>query len=254
MADRKTRAKRAVTERKRANTKTSSTTKTTGNYSANSSNIELPILNQNDLESDKPVEVNTFIGGGVTYDKSGKSSVEVPNIQTVDINSIGGNVRFPDLTPIDDITKPNITNKCDEKTKNAAISEYDQGINYELVAQKYNSYTAERYKTLVSAYKSYSEGLKSVAELEKVKQQFVEVLKQQSVTQDKITQYIDQAHKTATGQAKLPYSIAEREAGLNETKSKAKKAFYKAKNAEDEALAFINGVDNSTANTSSTNK
>lgn len=253
MADRKTRAKRAVTERKRTATKTNPT-KTTGNYSASNSNIELPILNQNDLDSDKLVQVNTVIGGGVTYDKSGKSSVEVPNIQTVDINSIGGNVRFPDLTPIDDITKPNITNKCDEKTKNAAIAEYDQGINYELVAQKYNNYTAERYKTLVSAYKSYAEGLKSVAELEKVKQQFVEVLKQQSVTQDKITQYIDQAHKTATGQAKLPYSIAEREAGLNETKSKAKKAFYKAKNAEDEALAFINGVDNSIANTSSTNK
>ncbi|MEO1431226.1 MAG: hypothetical protein AAFV71_19620 [Cyanobacteria bacterium J06633_8] len=254
MADRKTKAKRSVAARKRTSTKTTNTTKTTGNYSTSSSNIELPILNQGELNNDKPVEVNTVIGGGVTYDKSGKSSVEVPNIQTVDINSIGGSVRFPDLTPIDDITKPNITNKCDEKTKNAAIAEYDQGINYELVAQKYNNYTAERYKTLVSAYKSYAEGLKSVSELEKVKQQFVEVLKQQSVTQDKITQYIDQAHKTATGQAKLPYSIAEREAGLNETKSKAKKAFYKAQNAEDEALAFINGVDNSTANTSSTTK
>lgn len=251
MPDRKTRAKRAVSERKR---NTTSNTKTTSGYSETNTKIDLPTITQNDLDNDKPIQVNTVIGSGVTYDKSGKSSIEVPNIQTVDINSIAGNVSFPDLTPITDITKPDIRNKCDEKTKNAAIAEYDQGINYEQVAQKYNAYTAERYKTLVSAYKSYAEGLKSVAELEKVKQQFIEVLKQQSVTQDKITQYIDQAHKTATGQAKLPYSIAEREAGLNETKSKAKKAFYKAKNAEDEALAFINGLDNSTANTSSTNK
>lgn len=242
MADRKTRAKRRASER----TSTASTSKTTqtktSTHTDNSVKVDLPQVDLTKTNESDDVQVS--LNGGVNYDKSGFGSVTVPGVTSVSFDTVSQSVQYPDFTPIGDITKPQIADdqKCDERTKDLAIAEYEQAINYQIVAQKYNDFTAQKYKTLVSAYKAYGEGLKSLSELEKVKQQFVEVLKQQKVTQEKIVGYVDAAHRTATAEAKLPYTIAEREATLNETKSKAKKAFYKAKDAEDEATMFIQGL------------
>lgn len=244
MANAKQRAQRKTATRKTASkTSTPKATATKNTYNDASSPVTFTPITADTFKQDATVE--TRVNSGVTYNPQG-GRVTLPGIQddAVTFDSITGRIRQPGFVEIGDITKPNISDdrKCDERTKNAAIAEYDQAINYEQVAQKYNQYVGEQYKTLTEAYKAYNEGLKSLAALEKVKQQFVEVLKQQGVTQEKIVGYVDQAHKLAVAKAKLPYSVAEREAQLSEAKSKAMKAYHSAEAANEDALTFINGL------------
>lgn len=240
MADRE-RAKRAVNARMRNKASTSSTSSSNSNYSAGSgSKIDLPkITDFNQLP-----EINTQINNGVTFDSNSKNvTVAIPNAPNVDVNSIAGYSKFPELAVIEDITKPGIKNKCDERSFNAAKLEYEGGIRYEQLVQLHNKYVAERWKSLTEAYRSYSQGLIAVWELEKVKQQFLEVAKQQNITQEKGIQYVEQAHKTAISQARLPYSVAGQEAELSKAKSKAQKSFYEAKKADSEVNDFIKQLD-----------
>lgn len=245
MANAKQRAQRKTATRKTATKTTASkpATSSKSTYTDTSTPVTFEKITGDTFKQDASVE--TRINSGIAYKPEG-GKVTLPGIQddAVTFDSITGRIRQPGFVEVGDITKPNIPDdaKCDERTKNAAIAEYEQGINYQQVAQKYNQYVGEQYKTLTEAYKAYNEGLKSLVALEKVKQQFVEVLKQQGVTQEKIVGYVDQAHKTATAQAKLPYSIAEREAQLSETKSKAMKAWHSAEAANEDALTFINGL------------
>ena len=236
------RAKRNVKNRKTSTgttgTGTGSTTpKATGNGSF--TQIDFPKV----TDFSKEPEVKTSVNSLVNYDsKSGSVAFEVPGIPSINFDTVAGRVRFEELTTIDDITKPGIKNKVDEKTFNKAKLEYEGGIRYQQLAQLSNKYVAEEFKTLTESYKAYAQGLVAIGELEKVKQKFLDVLKQQAVTGTKANEYIDAAHNLAISTAKLPYIVADREAKLSEARSKANQSFHKAKNAEQEALDFIGSL------------
>ena len=236
------RAKRNVKERKStAGTPGGGTTTTTPKATGNGSltQIELPKI----TDFNKEPEVKTQVNSLVNYDgKSGVTAFEVPGIPSINFDSVAGRVRFEELTQIDDITKPGIKNKVDEKTFNKAKLEYEGGVRYQQLAQLSNKYVAEEFKTLTESYKAYAQGLVAISELEKVKQKFLDVLKQQAVTSTKANEYIDAAHNLAISTAKLPYTVADREAKLSEARSKANQSFHKAKNAEQEALDFIGSL------------
>ena len=236
------RAKRNVKERKStAGTAGGGTTTTTPKATGNGSltQIELPKV----TDFNKEPEVKTQVNSLVNYDgKSGVTAFEVPGIPSINFDSVAGRVRFEELTTIDDITKPGIKNKVDEKTFNKAKLEYEGGVRYQQLAQLSNKYVAEEFKTLTESYKAYAQGLVAISELEKVKQKFLDVLKQQAVTSTKANEYIDAAHNLAISTAKLPYTVADREAKLSEVRSKANQSFHKAKNAEQEALDFIGSL------------
>lgn len=214
-----------------------STAKATGNGSF--TQIDFPKV----TDFSKQPEVKTTVNSLVNYDsKSGSVAFEVPGIPSINFDTVAGRVRFEELTTIDDITKPGIKNKVDEKTFNKAKLEYEGGIRYQQLAQLSNKYVAEEFKTLTESYKAYAQGLVAIGELEKVKQKFLDVLKQQAVTGTKANEYIDAAHNLAISTAKLPYTVADREAKLSEARSKANQSFHKAKNAEQEALDFIGSL------------
>lgn len=210
------RAKRNVKNRKTSTGTTgtgtgSSTPKATRNGSL--TQIELPRI----TDFSKEPEVKTQVNSLVNYDSnSGTVAFEVPGIPSVNFDTVAGRVRFEELTQIDDVTKPGIKNKVDEKTFNKAKLEYEGGIRYQQLAQLSNKYVAEEFKTLTESYKAYAQGLVAIGELEKVKQKFLDVLKQQAVTGTKANEYIDAAHNLAISTAKLPYTVADREAKLSD--------------------------------------
>lgn len=250
MADKKERAKRAVNNRRNKTSSTTSSRKpTTTGYSASQSNVQLP-----KVDFTQEPQANISIDSTVAYNPNGLSDVAIPNIPNYTLNDVAQKTRLPEFQEITDITNPGIKNTVSESQFNKAKNQYEGGIRYEQLSQLHSKYVAEQWKSLSEAYKAYSQGLIALSSLEKVKQQFIEVLKQQSVTQEKISLYVAQASKTATTQAKLPYEVAINEAELSETKSKAQKAFHKAKNANQEALDFINGLGTQNENSSASSK
>lgn len=233
---RQARAKRNVQSRMSKNSSNGSTSNGSAVSNGSLTSIEIPKV----TDFKEQPEVKTQVNSLINYDgKSGATAFEVPGIPSVSFDSVGGRVKFPEFTEIDDITKPGIKNKVDQKTFDKAKLEYEGGIKYEQLAQLANKYVNEQFKTLTESYKAYAQGLMAISELEKVKQKFLDVLKQQAVTGTKAVEYIDAAHNLAITQAKLPYTVADREAKLSEARSKANRSFYSAKNAELEAMEFI---------------
>lgn len=205
---------------------------TPNNGTNSGSSIDIPKI----TDFTKKPEIKPQVQGGVTLEGAGK--LEIPGVPNNNTGTLKDKIKFPEINPISDITNPGIKNTCDEKTFNKASREYEGGIRYEQLTQLSNKYIGEQFKSLASAYTAYSNGLASLVEYEKVKQKFLDLLKQQSITGTKAFEYIDAAHNFATTKAKLPYVVADREAKLTEAKAKAQTSFTKAQLAELEALEF----------------
>jgi hypothetical protein len=260
--DIKERAKKAVEARKRRNaqnngqstsTKTSSAktrTKTTtsstssSTFSTSNNGIDLPKV----TDFTTTPEVNTTINGNVTFDSSSRAvSVQIPGLPQITPDSIAANVHIPTIKSITDVTNPEIDKTVDQATFDRAKAKYEGGIRYQELIGWANKYIGSQYRALAESAKAYAAGLSSAVEIEKVYQQFLELVKQQKITAEKGVDYITQSHKTAVKQAGMVYSIAEQEALLSEQKTKAHKAFEKAKSAESEALEFIKGLNEKSA-------
>lgn len=234
--DSKTRAKKAVEERLRDVANTASKNNHSVTFADGQKSITTPNLTN---FSENP-SAKTSIHGLVGYDNATSHvTITLPGFERSSLEDIAGSVYSPDLTKIDDVKNPNIQNQSTVSEFEKAKAQYEGGIRYNELIGWANKYAGSQFKSLAEKAKSFSAGLASQSEIEKVYQQFLELQKQQKITAEKGVDYLAQAHKTATKQAALPYTIAENEAALTKQKSKAEKAFHEAQNSVAETKAFI---------------
>lgn len=238
--DSKERVKKAVDARKKAaSSATQTNTNNQSKSTTSSTSIELPKI----TDFNTTPEVKTSINGAVTYDSSSRAvSVQIPGLSQITPESITGNLHVPVIKPISDVTNPGIEQTVDVATFDRAKAQYEGGIRYQELVGWANKYVGSQYKALAESAKAYAAGLSSAVEIERVYQQFLELVKQQKITSEKGIDYIVQSHKTATKQAGMVYSIAQQEAVLSEQKSKAHRAFENFKNVEAETMEFIKGL------------
>ncbi len=239
--DLNSRAKKAA-ETRRKNTKASKA-KTTTTSSVGTINegetkltIELPNFNSSNR---KETTVNPSINSSIKYSKDEGIGVDTPGFTSIKLDDVFGAVHIPNIKKIEDLKNPNIEGKATEAEHAKAIEEYKAGIRYQELVEWANNYIGSQYKSLASAVKAATKGLNAATELERLNQQFIELQKQKKITQQKGFEYVEQAHKTAVIEQRVPYSAAEQIASLNKQKAKAEKAFYEAKSEEEKARDFI---------------
>jgi hypothetical protein len=222
------RAKRTASKAKSASTDTNSTSSNTGfNYSTKT-------LNLGGIRPDfrQSISPQVSISDSVNFDvTTGHTQLDAPYLPQIDINTIGQSLKSTDLKVIDDVRNPGFSEdeKCNEATFERAKNDYEDAIRYQQLLQWANKYRGEEFKTLASNVKAFQAGLTTLTDIEKAKQQFLELLKQGKITEQKGTEYIAQSHRTATMQAQLPYTIAENEANLEQSRIRAQKSFEQAK-------------------------
>ncbi len=235
--DSTSRAKKAAeTRRKTAKTsKSQSTTNTVGrvNQTESKLNIQIP-----SFERDRQIEVEPTINSAIKYTSQGLT-IDTPGFNPIKLDDVFSSVHTPNIQKIEDIKNPNIEGKATEAEHARAIEEYKAGMRYQELIEWSNNYTGSQYKALASAVKAVTKGLNAATELERLNQQFIELNKQQKITQHKGFEYVEQSFKTAVNQAKIPYSAAEHTALLNKQKAKAEKAFHEAKSEEEKTRDFI---------------
>lgn len=238
--DLNSRAKKAA-ETRRKNTKASKAKTSTSNSTSRVNDsetklsIELPTFDGNGKET----TVNPSINSAIKYSKDSGVSVDTPGFKPINLDDIFGAVHVPNIQKIEDVKNPNIEGKATEAEHAKAIEEYKAGIRYQELVEWANNYIGSQYKALASAVKAATKGLNAATELEKLNQQFIELQKQKKITQQKGFEYVEQAHKTAVTEQRVPYSAAEQLALLNKQKAKAEKAFHEAKSEEEKAREFI---------------
>lgn len=238
--DLNSRAKKAA-ENRRKTTKTSKTktvtTSSVGKVSEGESqlNIDLPSFDGSNRET----TINPSINTAINYSKSGGVNVTTPGFNPVNLDDVFGAVHIPNIQRIEDVKNPNIEGKATEAEHARAIEEYKAGIRYQELVEWSNNYIGSQYKALASAVKAATKGVNAATELERLNQQFIELQKQKKITQQKGFEYVEQAHKTAVIEQRVPYSAAEQIAILDKQKAKAEKAFHEAKSEEEKARNFI---------------
>jgi len=228
--------KSAETRRKTVKSKsTSNSTKNTKtvNQSESRVNIEIP-----SFDNGKQIEIEPTINSAIKYSSNG-ISIDTPGFNTLKLDDIINSVHTPNIQKIDDIKNPNIEGKATEIEHARSIEEYKSGIRYQELIEWSNNYTGSQYKALASAVKAATKGLNTATELERLNQQFIELNKQQKITQQKGFEYVEQSFKTAVIEQRVPYSAAEQTAVLHKQKAKAEKAFHEAKSEEDRTREFI---------------
>lgn len=238
--DLNSRAKKAA-ETRRKNTKASTAKTSTAsgvgrvNESESKLSIDLPSFDGSRNET----TVNPSINSSITYSKDGGIGVKTPGFNPINLDDVFGAVHIPNIQKIEDVKAPNIEGKATEAEHSRAIEEYKAGIRYQELVEWANNYIGSQYKALASAVKAATKGLNAATELEKLNQQFIELQKQKKITQQKGFEYVEQAHKTAVIEQRVPYSAAEQLALLNKQKAKAEKAFHEAKSEEEKTRDFI---------------
>lgn len=237
--DSKERAKRAANRAKENGSNSTSTAPTNANFSGGFTTINLggirPDFNQG-------IQPQTTISDNIQFNAStGQTQIDTPFLPQLDINSVGSLLKSPDIVDIVDIRNPGFSadQKCDEATFTRAKNDYEDAIRYQQLIQWANKYRGEEFKSIASVAKAWQSGLAALTDIERAKQQFLELLKQGKITEQKGTEYIGQAHRTAVAQAQLPYTIAEAEANLEQAKIKAQKSFEQAKLDNDEFTDWL---------------
>lgn len=239
--DSNSRAKKNA-EKRRKSVKSTSTTSTRNSTASISKvvdnesklNIESP-----SFDFQKEVTVNPTINSAIAYSRESGVSVTTPGFNPIGINDVLGNVHIPDIKKIEDVKNPNIEGKATEAEHAKAIEEYKAGIRYQELVEWANNYIGSQYKALSSAVKAATKGVNAATELERLNQQFIELQKQKKITQQKGFEYVEQAHKTAVIEQRIPYTAAEQIASLRKQKAKAEKAFNEAKSEEEKTRDFI---------------
>jgi hypothetical protein len=226
--DSSARAKRTASRAKSSNTESTSTTNNS-EFSGGSKT-----LNLGDIKPDfrRAFSPQTTISDSVQFDTTtGQTNIDTPFLPQLDIHTIGQSLKTTDLKDITDVRNPGFSDdqKCNEAIFERAKNDYEDAIRYQQLLQWANKYRGEEFKTLASNVKAFQAGLSTLTDIEKAKQQFLELLKQGKITEQKGTEYIAQSHKTSVIQAQLPYTIAENEANLEQSRIRAQKSFEQAK-------------------------
>ena len=199
-----------------------------------------------------PVTVTPTITGNVDFNADSKTvDVSLPGLPNISVASIASSVKRTELHDLADVKNPGIPKEqlASKAEFERAKNEYEGGIRYQQLMQLANNFRGEEYKTIASAAKAYQQGLMATSEVEKVYQQYLELAKQKQITTEKGIAYISQAHKKATAQAALPFTVAENEAKLEQQRIKARKAYEEARQANTEFdgwLSSLNGQSQST--------
>ena len=237
--DSNSRAKKNA-ENRRKNTKTKAKTTSSNtvgrvNEGETSLSVDLPSFDG----TSKNTTVNPSINSAINYSKDGGVNVTTPGFKPINLDDVFSAVHVPNIQKIEDVKNPNIEGKATESEHAKAIEEYKSGIRYQELIEWSNNYIGSQYKALASAVKAATKGLNAATELERLNQQFIELQKQKKVTQQKGFEYIEQAHKTAVIEQRVPYTAAEQIAILDKQKLKAEKAFHEAKSEEQKTRDFI---------------
>lgn len=161
----------------------------------------------------------------------------------VDDDFINEQLKFEPFQTVDDITNPEGLKTVDEATYNKAVHIYDGAIRYRDLEIKHSKYVAKSFQSLTEAFNALAAGLGTKIAFEKAKQKFIDVCKEEQITEEKIIGYINQVHKTGTAKANLPYQVVDRENTLEENRIKALKSSEKLKESQADAENFINGLD-----------
>ena len=238
--DLNSRAKKAA-ETRRKNTKTSkakTTTTSVGTINEGETKLAIELPNF-DSSNRKETTVNPSINSSINYSKDGGITVDTPGFTPIKLDDVFGAVHIPNIQKIEDVKNPNIEGKATEAEHAKAIEEYKAGIRYQELVEWANNYIGSQYKALASAVKAATKGLNATTELERLNQQFIELQKQKKITQQKGFEYVEQSHKTAVIEQRVPYSAAEQIALLNKQKAKSEKAFHEAKSEEEKTRDFI---------------
>ncbi|MEO0933843.1 MAG: hypothetical protein AAFY21_08815, partial [Cyanobacteria bacterium J06641_2] len=228
-------------ETRRKNTKTSkakTTTTSVGTINEGETKLAIELPNF-DSSNRKETTVNPSINSSINYSKDGGITVDTPGFTPIKLDDVFGAVHIPNIQKIEDVKNPNIEGKATEAEHAKAIEEYKAGIRYQELVEWANNYIGSQYKALASAVKAATKGLNAATELERLNQQFIELQKQKKITQQKGFEYVEQSHKTAVIEQRVPYSAAEQIALLNKQKAKSEKAFHEAKSEEEKTRDFI---------------
>lgn len=231
---------RQARSKRNATRGTSSQTSSNTSKGNGSGNIVIPEVK--DFRQEPVVKID--VDSSVSFNDNNQSvKLDLQSLPTIKREDIGKQVKYDQAgNDITDITKPDGIKTVDQKTFESAKTKYEGGIRYRQLEQLYNKYVAEGYKSLVEAYRAYGQGLVAEAELEKVKHKFIDVLKQQQITKDKIIGLVDQAHQTAINEASLPYKAAKRIADLNTLKANTEKAFEQSQQTTAEVADFVKSL------------
>jgi hypothetical protein len=229
------RARKAAQAQRDSNTSTRVPGISGSNAATNSNkSIALPTTTASTFDK---VDAVTNIAGRVEFDIASRTTrVELPNLPQLTVDGVGSSLKHTTVKDIQDIRNPGFTEdeKCDKATYERVKTEYEDAIRYQQLIVWANNYKGEEYKAIASTAKAYTQGLIAKVEIEKTYQQYLELAKQEHITTQKGVEYIAQAHKTATVQAGLLYTLGETDALLEKQRIKTRKAFEEAKQADEE--------------------
>lgn len=206
------------------------------------SSITLPKVDDLKQKSQVDLKANSKIG----FDGS-KGTVDFKpdnwGLPKVDDDFINKQLKFEPFQTVNDITNPEGLKTVDESTYNKAKHVYEGAIRYRDLEIQHSKYVAKSFQSLVEAFNALAAGFGSKIAFQKAKQKFIDVCKEEQITEEKIIGYINQVHKTGTAKANLPYQVIDRENTLEENRLKALKSSEKLKESQADAENFINGLD-----------
>lgn len=235
--------KRPRSTSKRGRPPKSTTTSTTNKTTSSSSKGSITFPKSENLRQPSNVVENSnpligFDGNNASVSLN-PSNFGLPAVDDAFINS---QVKFDPFQQIADITQPGNLKTVDEATYNKAKHTYEGAIRYRDLEIQHSKYVAKSFQSLTESFNALSAGFGSKIAFEKAKQKFIDVCKEEKITEEKIIGYINQVHKTGTAKANLPYQIADRENTLEENRIKALKSSEKVKQSLSEAEDFIKGL------------
>ena len=211
------------------------------NTSSGSSSITLP--RETDLEKGAVVNLN---GNAKIGYNNGAGTVDFKpenwGLPAITDEVINKQISFDPLQSVNDITKPEGLKTVSQADYDKAVHIYDGAIRYRDLEIKHSKYVAKSFQSLAESFNALAAGLGSKVAYEKAKQKFIDVCKEESITEEKIVQYVNQIHKTGTAKANLPYAIADRENTLEENRLKALKSTEKLKQSQKDAEDFVRSL------------